>query len=143
MSDITSIPAGLWEWFADCAKITRLFFNFSDGADGATAIAPSGDTVLDDYIDGSQRRQYAFELIRFLPVSTEANDASNVEMLEEIESIREWAEAQSDEGKLPEMPPGRYAESVEVPETGTGYVALADENTAKYMIPFILTYTKE
>lgn len=139
---IDSIPAGLWEWFFDCAKITRLFFNFSDGTNDATAIAPAGDTILDDYIDGSQRRQYAFELIRFVPVSTEANDTSNIEMLEEVENIREWVENQNNAGSLPQMPEGRYAESIEVPETQTGYVAMVDQNTAKYMIPFILTYTR-
>lgn len=140
---IKSIPAGLWEWFGECAKITRLFFNFSDSEDGATAIVPAGDTVVENYIDGSQRRQYTFELVRFMPVSTEENDTSNLQMQEEMESIIEWVNAQNDDGNFPAMPSGKVAESIEIPETQTGYVAMQDQNIAKYMIPFALTYIKE
>ncbi len=140
---IKSIPAGLWEWFKECANITRLFFNFSDSQDGATAISPAGDTVQDEYINGSQRRQYTFELIRFLPISTEPNDSSNVEMMEDIENIVDWVNAQDAQGKYPELPEGMSAEKIEVLDTQTGYIALQDQNIAKYMIPFAMTYIKE
>lgn len=140
---INSIPSGLWEWFKGCADITRLFFNFSDSQDGATAISPAGDTVEEDYIDGSQRRQYTFELIRFLPISTEPNDSSNVEMMEDIENIVDWVERQDADGNYPELPEGRTAEKIEVLDTQTGYIALQDQNIAKYMIPFAMTYMKE
>ena len=82
-----SIPAALWEWVAGCAEIARLFFNFGGDGDGDTVIAPSGDTLLDDYIDGSQRRRYAFELYRTLPLTTDPNDDGNVRMLEDVESV--------------------------------------------------------
>lgn len=140
---IDSIPAGLWKWFKSCAQITRLFFNFSDDKSGATAISPAGDTLLEDYIDGSQRRQYAFDLVRFLPLSTAPNDASNVEMIEDVESIVDWAREQDAAGNYPEMPSGCFADGVQTLETSTGYVAMEDQNMAKYMIPFALTYVKE
>ena len=137
-----SIHDALWKWFAGCASIAQLFFNFSSTDDGDTAIATSGDTLLEDYIDGSQRRRYAFELIRFLPVSVAANDDSNVAMMDDVESIIEWVRRQSDDGAFPDFPAGYTVESVGVLEESVGYVAAQDENTAKYMIPFAVDYVK-
>lgn len=138
-----SIPAGLWDWFKSCKQITRLFFNFSDDQSESTAISPSGDTLIEDYIDGSQRRQYAFELIRFLPASDEPNDTGNVDMIEDVEQLVEWVREQDASGALPEMPAGCFAEGVQTLETSTGYVAMQSEGKAKYMLPFALTYIKE
>ena len=139
---INSIHAALWEWFAQCASITRLFFNFSGTDDGDTAIATSGETVLDDYIDGSQRRRYAFELIRYLPATFDPNDPGNVTMMEDVERIVEWVEQQNAAGNFPEFPSGSYVERVSVLDDSTGYVAATDQNMAKYMIPFASDYMK-
>ena len=140
---IDSIPAGLWEWFKSCEQITRLFFNFSDDQNESTAISPSGDTLLEDYIDGSQRRQYAFEVVRFLPATEEANDPGNVEMIEDVESLVEWVRAKDAAGEFPELPTGCFADGVQTLETSTGYVAMQSEGKTKYMLPFALTYIKE
>ena len=139
---INSIHAALWEWFAQGASITRLFFNFSGTDDGDTAIATSGETVLDDYIDGSQRRRYAFELIRYLPATFDPNDPGNVTMMEDVDRIVEWVEQQNTAGNFPEFPTGSYVERVSVLDDSTGYVAATDQNMAKYMIPFAIDYMK-
>lgn len=139
----SSIHSALWEWLAGCATITKLFFNFSGQEDGDTAIATAGDTLLDDYIDGSQRRRYAFELIRYLPASFAANDDSNVLMMEDVDGIVAWVQQQNDDGAFPTFPAGYTVESVGVLEEGAGYVAAQDQNVAKYMIPFAIDYIKE
>lgn len=138
-----SIPAALWEWFAGCAEIARLFFNFGGDGDGDTVIAPSGDTLLDDYIDGSQRRRYAFELYRTLPLTTDPNDDGNVLMLEDVESVLQWVRDQNDDGNYPEFPDGCTIDSVSVLEDMNGYVSMVDQSTARYMIPMAITYIKE
>ena len=142
MDKATSIHAALWAWFAECVKITHLFFNFSTTDDGDTAIATAGDTLLEEYIDGSQRRRYAFNLIRFLPFTETENDAGNVAMLEDVEAISHWVEEQNDAGNLPEFPNSCTAESVRVLDEYAGYVAAQDESCAKYMIPFAIDYLK-
>ena len=90
MDKATSTHDALWKWFAGCANITKLYFNFSGAADGDTAITTSGDTLIEEYIDGSQKRQYAFELVRYLPFTEVENDAGNVAMLEDVEAISRW-----------------------------------------------------
>lgn len=139
----SSIHSALWEWLAGCATITKLFFNFSGQEDGDTAIATAGDTLLEDYIDGSQRRRYAFELIRYLPASFAANDDSNVLMMEDVDGIVAWVQQQNDDGAFPTFPAGYTVESVGVLEEGAGYVAAQYQNVAKYMIPFAIDYIKE
>ena len=142
MDKATSIHDALWEWFLQCAKITKLYFNFSGTDDGDTAIATSGDTLIAEYIDGSQRRQYAFDLVRYLPFTEAENDAGNVAMLEDVEAISHWVEEQNDAGNLPEFPNSCTAESVHVLDEYAGYVAAQDESRAKYMIPFAIDYIK-
>lgn len=137
-----SIHAALWDWFAGCASITRLFFNFSGTDDGDTVIATSGDMLLEDYISGMQRRRYAFDLIRYLPATFTENDPGNVDMMEDIDSIVQWVQRQNDAGRLPQFPDGCAAESIEVLDDRTGYVAATDQNRAKYMIPFAIEYMK-
>lgn len=136
------IHLALWEWFAQCAAITKLFFNFSGTSDSDTAIATSGDIALETYIDGSQKRRYSFELIRYLPVTFEANDTGNIEMLEDVEAIIEWAREQAAAGNLPALPDGCTAEDVSVLDDYAGYTVSQDENIAKYMIPFAMDYQK-
>ena len=142
MDKATSIHDALWEWFLQCAKITKLYFNFSGTDDGDTAIATSGDTLIAEYIDGSQRRQYAFDLVRYLPFTEVENDAGNVAMMEDVDAIINWAEEQNAAGNLPELPEGYAAERVRVLDEYAGYVAAQDESRAKYMIPFAIDYLK-
>ena len=105
-------------------------------------ISTAGDVVLETYIDGSQRRRYSFELIRFLPASFEANDTSNIEMLEDIEVISNWVQDQAAAGNLPVLPEGYSAEDINVLDEYAGYVAGQDGDMAKYMIPFAIDYQK-
>ena len=139
---MTSIHDALWEWFLQCASITKLFFNFSGQDDGDTAIATAGDMLIEEYIDKSQRRQYSFELARFLPITFAENDPGNVAMMEDVEAIAAWVERQCAAGNYPEFPEGCAVENVKILDSTIGYVAAQDENMAKYMIPFAIEYMK-
>ena len=139
---IDSIHAALWEWFLQCSAITKLFFNFSTATNADTVITTAGDSVLEEYIDGSQRRRYAFELSRFCPISFTKNDPGNVDMLEDAQAIAAWVEQQNEAGNLPALPNGCIVESVVLLDEYAGYVTAQNENTARYMIPFALDYTK-
>lgn len=139
---IDSIHAALWEWFLQCSAITKLFFNFSTAKNADTVITTAGDSVLEEYIDGSQRRRYAFELSRYCPITFVQNDPGNIDMLEDAQAITAWVEEQNSAGNLPALP-GRYtAESVVPLDEYAGYVTAQNENTARYMIPFALDYIK-
>lgn len=139
----TSIHFALWEWIAQCASVTKLFFNFSGAEDSDTVIATSGDIVLTEFIDGSERRRYSFELIRYLPATFSPNDPGNIAMLEDVEAIVKWARQQADDGNLPVLPEGCFAEELRVLDENAGYATAQDENIAKYMIPFALDYIRK
>jgi hypothetical protein len=137
-----SIHIALWDWFLQCAAITKLFFNFSGAKDEDTVISTSGDMVLETYIDGSERRRYSFELIRYLPTTFEPNDSGNIDMLEDVEAIVDWARKQAAEGNLPALPDGCNAEELVVLDQYAGYADAQDGSMAKYMIPFAIDYMK-
>lgn len=138
-----SIHAALWEWFSGCGLISQLFFNFGEAQSDSIAIATAGDTVLKNFIDGSQRRRYAFELVIMLPAAFAPNDPSNVDMIEQAEAIAQWIQQQNDDGNLPRLPPGRMAEEISILEESFAYVEADDQNLARYMIPFALDYMKD
>lgn len=137
-----SIHRALWEWLDKCELISSLFFNFSAENDGDTAIIPAGDVLINAYIDGSQLRQYSFELSCILPLTFAENDSGNVDMIEEAEGIAEWIEEQCSSGNYPQMPDGYTVENIAVLDSYTGYIAAEDGNMAKYMISFSMDYMK-
>lgn len=137
-----SIHAALWEWFRQCETITKLFFNFSSTRDSDTVIATAGDIVLEEYIDGSQHRQYSFELSRYCPITFTQNDPGNIDMLEDAQAIAHWVEKQNTVGNLPTLPNGYACDSVVVLDEYAGYSTALDTNTAKYMIPMAMNYMK-
>lgn len=137
-----SIHAALWEWFSQCSTITKRFFNFSTAENSDTVISTAGDVLLQDFIDDSQQRRYSFELSRFCPVTFTANDPGNVEMLEDVQTISKWVEDQNALGNLPILPNEYCAERIFVLDEYAGIVTAQNSNTAKYMIPFALDYTK-
>lgn len=137
-----SIHAALWEWFLQCSAITKLFFNFSSTKDSDTVISTAGDTLMEDFIDGSQRRRYAFELSRYCPITFAQNDPGNIDMLEDAQAIARWVEEQNDAGNLPVFPGGYAAESIIVLDEYAGYTTPLSENTVKYMIPMAIDYIK-
>ena len=137
-----SIHKALWDWFVQCADITKLFFNFSGTADTDTVITTAGDIVIEEYIDGSERRRYSFELIRYLPAVFAANATGNIQMLEDVEAIVAWVRQQAANGNLPILPKGYCADDVVVLDEYAGNAVAHDENTAKYMIPFAIDYVK-
>ena len=139
---INSIHGAVWEWISQCGSITKLFFNFGAIENASTTISTAGDTLLDDYIDGSQRRRYAFEIYQTHPYTTNQGDDGNIDVLEDVEAIAKWVEEQCEAGNLPGLPERMIPEAVVMLDEYAGYVTALNENTARYMIPFALDYIK-
>ena len=138
----SSIHAAVLEWFEQCSSITKLFFNFGTVENASTMISTAGDTLLDDYIDGSQRRRYAFEVYQTHPYTINQGDNGNVDILEDVETVAKWVEEQCRTGNLPKLPGRMIPETVVMLDEYAGYVTALNENTARYMVPFALEYLK-
>lgn len=127
------------DWLLKCPSIPKLGFNFAVAKDETTYIVPT-DTLLSSYIDGTQERTYAFQLVRYLPIDFE--NAGNINMQDEMDALADWVIEQNNTGNLPVFPKGYTVQEVEVLDTEAPYAAL-DGNMAKYMIPFAVHYLKE
>ena len=139
---IKSIHSALWEWFGQCPVAAKFFFNFGTSESSSAILATAGDTLTEDYIDGSQRRRYAFELNWIGPFTTDENDPGNIEILEEAQEIVRWVEEQISAGNLPQLPANCMLDGMEVLDEYAGYATALDSNTAKYMIPMAIDYIK-
>jgi hypothetical protein len=120
-----------------------MFFNFSEGGDGDTVIAPVtafNDTEAESYVDGSSLRYYDFAIIRFANFTNDPNGQENIDCLLDVEAGAAWVEEQDEAGNFPAFPSDCDVQEVEVLPSSTGYVAGMDERTAKYMVQIRIEY---
>ena len=137
-----TIHGAVWDWMQTCSKIKHMFFNFVTVGDGNAAIQPT-DTLVEEYIDGTQLRRYAVELIIFEPATFEADDTGNIDMLSDVDEIAEWIKSRADAEDFPDFPDGCTITEITVLETNAGYALAHDGSRAKYMLPFAIDYIKE
>lgn len=129
-------------WLLTCPQIQRMGFNFGAEEDGSTAMIPY-DYLLTEYIDGSQQRRYAFELIRFHDVKEDPGGSLNAADQAEMDKLTEWVQAQEKAGNYPQFPQGCTVQKVQLLDGQESMVAERLETMAKYMIPFGIDYLKE
>lgn len=136
-----SIHRAVWAWLKGCEQVNDLFFNFGTQSSKSTIMIPN-DTLEGEYISDIQRRMYTVELAIFLPLTTEANDDGNIAMLERIDAIGQWIVEQARGGNIPEFPDNCTIDSIEVSDSVAGYAVAQNGVIAKYVLPFIIHYTK-
>lgn len=132
----------VWDWLLTCERVTKLFFSFGQESNAATVIVPT-DTMIEEYLSGKQEREYAVQLTRFLPVSFNPNDLSNIEMLEDIDAIADWIDARAKAGEYPEFPEGMTITEISTYRSMTGYEIAQNGMYARYILPFTISYIKE
>lgn len=132
----------VWDWLRGCERVKKLFFSFGTEGNAATVIVPS-DSLVEEYVSGAQARTYTVQLTRFLPVSFDANDTSNIDMLEDIDAIAEWIDARGKAGDFPEFPEGCTVSEIRAYASMSGYEIAQNGVYARYILPFTIYYTKE
>lgn len=102
-------------------------------------IFPDTDNLLEEYVDGTEIRQYVCQInIRKFA----ALDADRLKNNEFLERLQRWFAAQTDDGNLPDLPDGCTAEEI----TAANAMLLDMDITGKrgtYAIQIVLKYTKE
>jgi len=129
----------VWNWLQTCPHIADLFFNISMTDDGDTQLVPS-ETVKATYIDGSSERYYDVALNRYVALSDNPNDTTNIDMTDEFEKVTDWIRDQFEKGNLPVFPTGMTINTVEIIPSESGFMVSQDENIGKYMLQFRIEY---
>lgn len=132
----------VWDWLLTCPLIGDLFFNMANPKPGGTALVPS-ESVTDEYIDGSEVRQYNVALTRFQAFSSDPNDMANIEAVTDLEELGDWVTAQVRRGNLPAFPENCRITDIRVLPNESGYMVAQDFSQAKYMIQFRIEYILE
>ena len=131
----------VWDWLQGCPYIGDLFFNAAQPKAGCTVLVPS-DQLVEEYIDGTQIRNYNCALTRFQSFTADANDAANITVVTDLEELGEWVEAEARAGRLPAFPEGMRVTDIRVLPNESGYMVAQDMTMAKYMIQFQIEYEK-
>jgi hypothetical protein len=101
-------------------------------------IATAGDTVVEQYLDGSVTRRFPFA---FQSVEYTSDDLSRIENVGWFETFSDWLDAQTLAGNLPALTGKKTAE--EIRATGQGYLYEEGQSeTGQYQINCELIYTQ-
>ena len=139
-----SIIAGIREYI-DAVPLMREFdkknrhINWTDADNDNYGIFPDTDSLLEEYVDGTEIRKYVCQInIRRFA----ALDADRLKNTEFLERLQRWFAKQTDEENLPEMPEGCTPEEI----TADNAMLLDMDAAGKkgtYTIQIILKYTRE
>lgn len=129
----------VWEWLRGCPYIQDMFFNTGLIESGATQLVPS-ESEMSVYIDGSKRMRYDATLIRYVPVSIDPNDTTNISEMVDFEKVGDWVENCSFAEEFPEFPDGCIVEDVRVLPNKGGFAVDQKMHLGKLMIQFQIDY---
>lgn len=98
------------------------------------------EPVLKQYMDGSSRRQFQFNLASSMFYSPDVEN--QVENMEWFESFDSWIQAQNLFRRLPNLEDGRKCQSIEI--LSSAYPVAVDGNgLARYQLQMGITYLQE
>ena len=132
----------VWNWLQTCPYITDMFFNAGRADGGCTTMVPA-ESVKEEYIDGSSLRSYECTLVRYMEISFEPNDGTNIEDQIDFDQLGEWVEAQNASKNFPEFPGGQAVQEINVSPNQAGYMVMFEQGMAKYQLQFQIDYVKE
>ena len=95
--------------------------------------------VIENYVDGSSLRQFAFALQSMESI---ADDAARIAASEFYEALADWFESQTEAGILPSLDTGKTAESIEALQSGFLF-EFGESGTGVYQIQCRLTYQQD
>lgn len=139
----TTVIRSLFNWFQGCELLsTEAPINVDmleeDAGNYCLEVVPC-NPIISRYADGSSKNQYLFNFAsREYYSSDEVNNMKNLEFYEDLQ---EWIAEQNINDRLPDLPEGCTAQSIEVQTSG--YVMDNDTKTARYQIQCRLKYIKE
>lgn len=142
MKDTTVIHA-LFNWFQNCELLNaetpiNVDMLGEEAENYCLEVVPC-NPVISRYPDGGSKNRYLFNFAsREYYSSDEVNNMKNLEFYEDLQ---EWIAEQNINDKLPVLPDGCTAQSIEVQTSG--YVMDNDTKTARYQIQCRLKYIKE
>ena len=103
---MTSKHQATWDWLYSCEDVQELFFAFSGNQNGQTVIIPTATEKVDkQYIDGTSMRRYDFSIAIYTAINPDVpNNDENVDVMENVENIMEWVDAQQKAQNYPDFP---------------------------------------
>ena len=136
---VSSIHRAVWDWLKTCPTVTKLSFNYGTEGDHSMIIRPTR-SVEETFTGGQRLMAYTVELTIFKPLTFDANDSGNIDMLESVDIISDWVRAQIREGNFPQMPDGYVFSDMTMYENQTEFAIAQDGMFARYVVPFTINY---
>ena len=137
-----SIIEGVRDYIMECPHLEQFAALNIDRAEEEPinyGIAPSGDRVIAQYLDGTAKRQYSFALYAR---EMTAADVERLENNEFLELFGSWIYEQNMARAFPELGEGRFATKI---EAANGFLFDLDEDGGRglYQVQCNLYYTQK
>ena len=143
MNTITKHKA-VWDWLQACDAIGDLSFNFLTDDVGGVALIPQNnfvDEAVSDFIDGTSERNYLITFVCLADLTAEKNVTFNIDVIESINEIISWIEAQNELRNFPPFPEGCAINNIEAISNGED-VATESDTLVRYSFTIKIEYTK-
>lgn len=130
------------EWLKGYTPLNKyLYFNVTPfESDNVSVNSVSGETFIDEFIDGTHRVELLFS-VNFIKDYDELKSDLNLRMNEEFISLNEWVKKQDKEGNYPSIPECTV-EKIEPTLTTPTVSRDTTHSLAKYQGEFKLTYVE-
>ena len=119
-----------------------LYFNTIINAPENASMLTADDVVLQSYIDGTEIRNYIFE-VAFLKEYDTGTSEINADALEETTHFIEWIEEQNTNGNFPVFNENEEVQGSEVNNTVPSMAVDQNSGVARYTINVVISYLKE
>lgn len=116
-----------------------LYFNTINMSPGETAFIPDADSLLEDYIDGSQKREYMFSVAFMREYDTGTSEV-NADALSEAQNFSAWIKEQDGNGIYPEWGDDNDILGMDVLTEIPLMTADQDAGVARYLMQLKITY---
>ncbi|MCM1578087.1 MAG: hypothetical protein NC078_04730 [Ruminococcus sp.] len=135
-----SIIEGMRRYIADCPLMAefeskRRHIDWTDADCDNYGIFPDSDSLIEEYIDGTQVRQYACQITIRKFATLDADKLRNNEFLERLQR---WL----DKSELPELPEGCTAREITAANAMLSELDAAGKY-GTYLIQIIMEYTAD
>lgn len=124
-----------WDGFGDFLKLNSIVIDEGQ----ATLVTDPKDVSILKYIDGTDIRQYAFQLRMVLPWS-DGYDSVNENSLAFAVKLQDWLVEQDKEGKYPEWEDTLITSLLPTQTIPALNFVYQEDSLAEYLIPVLIKY---
>lgn len=118
-----------------------LYFNTVENAPNNASMLTGNDVIINEYIDGSNLKNYIFSVAFLCEYDTGTSDI-NSDAVEEVSHFVEWIEEQEERGVFPDFGENAAVISILINDTVPNMAVDNESGIARYTFNVVISYVE-